>query len=195
MRMNNYFAIGEKGLFSYIYGKDSTLDFIPDLDTAKKLDLLYLEHSGDKRATKFFKRLVAEYGFDTACDKQAELILQMFKLNWVKIYDAYITDYSPLENYNMIENEKIKSKIKNTSKVNGGMYAFNSSDVSPTNDASSESISEGNKEDNDRDLTRHGNIGVTTSQQMLQSEIELRKYKFYNVLFSNVDSLVALKIY
>lgn len=33
----------------------------------------------------------------------------------------------------------------------------------------------------------HGNIGVTTSQQMLESEITLRlKYSFYNMLFSDI---------
>lgn len=45
-------------------------------------------------------------------------------------------------------------------------------------------------------LTRQGNIGVTTSQQMLQSEIELWKWDFFdNVLFPDMDSVLTLKVY
>lgn len=42
----------------------------------------------------------------------------------------------------------------------------------------------------------HGNIGVTTSQQMLMSEYELReRYKFYEQMFKDVDKCLTLAIY
>lgn len=41
-------------------------------------------------------------------------------------------------------------------------------------------ISDVEEENSDRTLTRSGNIGVTTSQQMIQSELELRKVDLYN---------------
>lgn len=45
-------------------------------------------------------------------------------------------------------------------------------------------------------LTRSGNIGVTTTQQMLQSEIELWKWNFYNdYVFPTVDVALTLPIY
>lgn len=45
-------------------------------------------------------------------------------------------------------------------------------------------------------LHREGNIGVTTSQQMILSEIPLRdRNHFLEVVFSNVDELLALSIY
>ena len=44
-------------------------------------------------------------------------------------------------------------------------------------------------------LTRHGNIGVTTSQQMLESEFEVRKHDFYQIMFNDIDSILCLKIY
>ena len=47
----------------------------------------------------------------------------------------------------------------------------------------------------DRELTRSGNIGVTTSQQMLQSEIELRKWLYYQSVFNDIDSILTLSIY
>ena len=48
---------------------------------------------------------------------------------------------------------------------------------------------------NERTLTRSGNIGVTTSQQMLQSEIELRKWLYFNSVFNDIDTILTLSIY
>ena len=47
----------------------------------------------------------------------------------------------------------------------------------------------------ERVLTRKGNIGVTTTQQMMQSEIELWKWNFYRSVFKDIDSVLTLKIY
>lgn len=45
-------------------------------------------------------------------------------------------------------------------------------------------------------LTRSGNIGVTTSQQMIQSEHELWKWNFFNdVVFPDIDRVLTLMIY
>jgi len=46
-----------------------------------------------------------------------------------------------------------------------------------------------------RDLTRHGNIGVTTSQQMLESELNIRAYRFFEKMFEDIDSVLALRVY
>lgn len=47
-----------------------------------------------------------------------------------------------------------------------------------------------------RDLTRHGNIGVTTSQQMLMSELELRRnHYFRKILFESADSVLTVPYY
>ena len=51
-------------------------------------------------------------------------------------------------------------------------------------------------EDGTRTLTRHGNIGVTTSQQMLQSEIDLRNnFNFINQIMNDVDSELCMLVY
>lgn len=47
----------------------------------------------------------------------------------------------------------------------------------------------------DHQLTRSGNIGVTTSQQMLQSEFDVRAYRFFEQMFRDIDSLCALRVY
>lgn len=46
------------------------------------------------------------------------------------------------------------------------------------------------------ELTRSGNIGVTTSQQMIESEHNLWKWNFFrDVVFPDIDRVLALQIY
>lgn len=44
-------------------------------------------------------------------------------------------------------------------------------------------------------LTRHGNIGVTTSQQMIESERSLWLWKFFDHVFRDLDSVLTSPIY
>ena len=47
-----------------------------------------------------------------------------------------------------------------------------------------------------RTLTRHGNIGVTTAQQMIESERQLWQWNFFqNVVFPDIDKMLTLAIY
>lgn len=47
----------------------------------------------------------------------------------------------------------------------------------------------------DRTLTRSGNIGVTTSQQMIESERSLWDWYFFDVVFRDLDKILTLTIY
>lgn len=45
-------------------------------------------------------------------------------------------------------------------------------------------------------LTRKGNIGVTTTQQMLESEIDLwENFTFFDIVFNDLDSILCLAVY
>lgn len=44
-------------------------------------------------------------------------------------------------------------------------------------------------------LTRSGNIGVTTSQQMLQSELEIRVYDYFESIYKDIDKVLTIAIY
>ena len=48
---------------------------------------------------------------------------------------------------------------------------------------------------NDRELTRAGNIGVMSSQALYQSEIELRKWLYFESVFKDIDNILTLSIY
>lgn len=166
------------GFFSWL-----TESMADDLDT----EYIYLR-SGDKSISPLLEH--------SALDKVASIIVMKFGDKWNRLYDAFITQvYNPLENYSMTETEKTNSKVKVTSSGKAGTYGFNSDASVPTGESSTETTSEGNADDNTRQLTRSGNIGVTTSQQMLQSELDLRKWNFANMLYDDVDSICCLSIY
>lgn len=71
---------------------------------------------------------------------------------------------------------------------------FTYNDETKTTTSSSETESE-----NSNNVITHsvitGNIGVTTSQQMLISEIELRKYNIIDTIYSDIDSILTLAVY
>ena len=184
---------------------------------------------------------------------------------WEKMYQALLTEYNPLENYDRIEDttetltkegeenteysgsesdekqgteslEKQGSEVytpTGTEKVEtkNNYNGFNSSTSVPVSDGSSETsfdqradttsfnqrkdvTSFNQRKDvhsftdrkdtlsfDDRTDTRvidghiHGNIGVTTSQQMLESELQLRLYDLANVIYKDIARTFLLSIY
>ena len=43
-------------------------------------------------------------------------------------------------------------------------------------------------------IFRHGNIGITSSQQMITQELELRKYDFFDEMFNDIDKYLCLHV-
>lgn len=68
-------------------------------------------------------------------------------------------------------------------------------------DGYNSSITHGGTQTNETDLTkthtfrRAGNIGITTSQQMQQSSLELWKYDFYKQVYEMVANLLTISYY
>lgn len=103
-----------------------------------------------------------------------------------------------------------------TNGTDTGLYGFNSSTSVPTdttdaktNNTTTRNLTgtenatetrnltgtESNEHDYKTERKRSGNIGVTTSQQMAQSEIELRQYQFFNGVFEDLDSIITLYVW
>lgn len=169
----------------------------------------------------FLTENLSPYNEKTVCENLAPLVIQKYTDKWNKLYSAIISsDYDPLENYNMEETEtpditrtrdsKTRTKLTTSSSgdTSSGVHGFNSGVPVPTDEseASSEVTVEGSDVDNGtyeestesgtKELTRHGNIGVTTSQQMLESEIKLReKNNFYDIVLLDVSKMLCLEIY
>lgn len=136
--------------------------------------------------------------------------------NWERVHSAYFSaEYNPLENYDMEQvrtpdlntNTTAKRKQETTVNTSGStsIVPFNETEPTLTGKTSGDSVT---TEDNTKNeietdtnetgtdtLTRHGNIGVTTSQQMLQSELDLRKLDFIKMIFKDIDRVMFRNYY
>ena len=185
----------DDGIFSLLQPKFEWMS----VEDAKTLDLDYYLNHGQRSISPLYEQLINQQANNVdfnALNKLVDIIYLKFKDKWNRIYDSYIkSTYNALENYSMVEVEKTNTKVTSTDNTKGGSYGFNSDVSVPVNDSNSTSVVEGKGEDNKRELTRSGNIGVTSSQQMLEQELQLRKYNFYEELFKDVNSVVTLSIY
>jgi len=72
---------------------------------------------------------------------------------------------------------------------------YNSSDNETINISHAGTTSGENSGSEQYEEHRHGNIGVTTNQQMISKELELRKRFFYETVFADLDKYLCLSIY
>ena len=124
-------------------------------------------------------------------DFMAEAI-GLWSQKYYRTFEKWITtlniEYNPLENYDRMEewhdNGESTGTIntKQSDTVNTNTSAYDSlsyvPDAQSVSNGSSNSTSNGTNT-NDRTGRAHGNIGVTTSQQMLQSELDIAKWNIY----------------
>lgn len=120
--------------------------------------------------------------------------------SWSKSYyrtfekwaNAYFEDYKPLENYNRTEIWDDKVDNTDTTEAHSGVGGTTTGKVSGYDDNNfvnrDQTISQNNSNSNGSSVldgkTHHeghlyGNIGVTTSQQMLESEYEVARFNIY----------------
>lgn len=110
-------------------------------------------------------------------------VVKVWSLKWYdtfeKWYSVLTQEYNPLENYDRIEdfNESgnTESKTDSTDKIS----AYNSDKLRTNTHDDNNSLGSYSSNRNGR---AHGNIGVTTSQQMLQSELEVRYNNLYDMI-------------
>ena len=191
------------------YPEDANAVLIEILTTnIDDLTVDYLGNRLDKVLSPLYQRLIDYYN-DNIVNANNDLYLiaiHKYFENWNRIANALFSDYNPISNYDMKEHEDnaVNSKVVTTTKDNitdNKLAGFNSDDdnlaTTQKSENNSEVTSEGSDEDNtsSRDLTRSGNIGVTTSQQMIESELELRKKNIYEIIYSDLDKLLFLDYY
>ena len=189
-------------------------DFSPET-----LDLEYfLNHSGQKPVCPIVRNFVKVSETDSLTDADRERLVKMcydlYKLKWSKLWETMVAEYNPLENYDMVEEmDKDTSGtddlthghvITGTANRQDNVFGFN--DTSTTGVPQSASTA-GNTDTHsgkdersmsgteDYTLTRHGNIGVTTSQQMLESERQLFLWDYFKQVFADIDTVLCLQIY
>lgn len=121
------------------------------------------------------------------------------KNSWTfnKWFTAINITYNPLENYDRMEEwHDVGSTSGHSSDSSSGSSSTNSSNTRSSYDSSSMQPHDGSNAYgenhsntntqldssalNDRTGRAHGNIGVTTSQQMLQSELDIALFNLYD---------------
>lgn len=186
------FTDSTSGIFHALKGI-ATGESFEWLDNDEYLDITYyVSHSGEKYASRFYLTMLEH---DKTISDIANIIFNKFSDKWKRIYDAIMMEYNPINNYDMVENEKVNSKITSTVGTDNKTYGFGSTTAAPTDEAASTSTTEGTKDDNYRELTRSGNIGVTTSAQLLEGELEVRKNIFIDIVMNDIDTIMCLKLY
>lgn len=123
---------------------------------------------------------------------------------WNKMYTALSADYNPIHNYDRTDTETEEttgtaaSTFAGTTQASGSdtlvrsRQGFNSSDYVPSDkdtttlgagNESTSSTTASNTGGRERTLNSSGNIGVTTSQQMIEAEIGLRNtWTMYGII-------------
>lgn len=189
----------DKGIF---YQLASYFDWMQEDEEYLFYDEYYYLNNGERLLSPVYKKILQHYtelGVLTpqliAVSKIAEIVYQKFKDKWNKIHSSFINStYNPIHNYDMQETEKQSSKVTTTGDVVDGNYGFDSDRSSPQTSSNAVSVVSGDSDDNKRELTRKGNIGVTTSQKMLSDEIELRRFNFLDEMIRDVNSVLTLKV-
>ena len=143
-------------------------------------------------------------------------VLHRFILNWFKtryhawemMNKALSQSYEPLENMNRTETETITRERKFTGQTstedNGEnetrVSAFDTSSYQPSQMDTSQATGSENRNDNEdetvtNERNSHGTIGVITNQDMLQKEIDIRRYDIYSIIskeFTNEFMLLCM---
>lgn len=132
---------------------------------------------------------------------------------WEHMYNALTEEYNALHNYDRTEthddewsnrrNSSMEQRsggqdvlTNRTAAFNGDSLATAGSDT--TAYGGTANTTDNGTESGSRDYTirAYGNIGVTTSQQMLESEISLRsKYDMYDIITSEFKKKFCILIY
>lgn len=133
--------------------------------------------------------------------------------DWKRVESALNAEYSPIENYDRTEThndvytrnltEKGNNIFSETHAETGKKAAFNSDSLvdtdgtsgnSSTNDSNTGEYTGG--DNRNINIRAHGNIGVTTNQQMIEAEIAMRhNHNLYNIILNDFITKFCLGVY
>ena len=123
---------------------------------------------------------------------------------WEKLYDTMVVEYNPIWNVdattiiNRESEEVIDRDASGTGNATDAVKGFNSdtwaeSDKTDTTSAASEDITNNRNEDTTE--RRTGNIGVTTTQQMIEQERRIAEFNMISYIAQSFKQRFCLLIY
>ena len=206
-------ALEGNGLFTEI----AKIEWFEGLSPAA-FDTYFFITVGDRLAANKMQFFVNDNG---VCEgenlsKLARVIFNINAISWRNIYRDLTVQYNPIENTDYTEtlNEKALSTGDastestgsggGTTTTTGSKYGFNSTEAVPdtvaetvdSNSTTANTATETSNENNvDRTIRKHGNIGVTTNAQMIESDLEIWKNKIADKFIKDICDIIALSIY
>lgn len=133
--------------------------------------------------------------------------------DWNRVESALSAEYNPIENYDRTEThsnvytrnlaESGNNVSTETHAENGKKAAFNSSDMVDTDSSDGNSSTDGTMsseytggDNREINIRAHGNIGVTTNQQMIEAEVAMRhNHNLYNIILNDFITKFCLGVY
>lgn len=108
------------------------------------------------------------------------------------LYDTMNAKYNPIENYDRKSNITRNGTNTGNGTTTDSQTAFNTNELRDTN----KSISNGTDTVNETVTENvHGNIGVTSTQQMLQQERDIAMFKWYDIVAQDFVNKFCVQIY
>lgn len=140
----------------------------------------------------------AELGLTYSEPDTVKLMITIWSANklpaWERIWTALEESYDPLHNYDKHESWDDTSSASASGSNQNKVAGFNQSAGLTDRDSSTQSTS--SSASGNRTGHVYGNIGVTTSAQMLQGEIDVRLANdMYNIICQSFKTQFCIQIY
>lgn len=173
---------------------------------------IWLESAREELEMKILNHYAfREIGFETPAKFKHYFQTRMLEImpKYVRLYTTTVFKYNPIENYNMIENSEDISKGKdstdrtNINKDKGNtkfsdtpqgnidnIDNFMSQAQKTENEVEGSETFTGSRENTENHtLTRKGNIGVTTTQQMIEQERRVLEFDLFTSIIGELRDL------
>ena len=178
-------------LSNYVFVNDNSLDILNNiikniyLDKWNKLyNVLNSEYNPIENYNRVENTTINNTGNETTNEN----------INNSEVLTGGHTNNNTNENTHKISAFNDVNFSNDSNDVNNSTDVFTYNDETKTNTGTNIS-SKNNTGTNETHSTISGNIGVTTTQQMIVREIELRKYNLVNEFYSDLDNLLTIGIY
>lgn len=158
---------------NHLWISTSSITLIGDwstLDNTTAIDHRIYDFFGDKVIDRSFSHLTDEQITSAVADF---INSQVYELD--KLYATTEAEYDPIQNYSMTESGTDETYASSSGDTTDYTTSYNSESENKTGKSAATGSSSTTLTHN---FTRSGNIGVTTSQQMLQSERDLAHFDF-----------------
>ena len=203
-----------KDLYNYavnakvnLLGNVSSFDFMNEYtDNAEMLDF-NINHDYEN-----YVFLTSQKEVQNAYQEFVKLVKSHLLLNSYKytgLYKTTLLEYNPIENYSMTESgtDTRTPNITTTDTTNIGAQANSTTSTDSVSPYDTQTFTDSNKtivaenngartdsntrtesgtETTTHEFKRSGNIGVTTSQQMIESERKVVNFTFLKIVFANI---------